>query len=300
MPAYAKPENQAARAVRHALALGTPRHGSHGDGRIHSVGTARDYQQALTLAARWDMAQHGSGIRTWDTQRAMDYLRERATEVSQKTLDLDRQALQILPGVGHLDRVQSLVTTRGLAQQGRAYTPDQVRLIAAAQTPQNALATEIAYAAGLRAHELYTLRPAAVQPPSAHRDWSPDRFQGRDGVRYTVIGKGGLTREVLLPQHLADRLEARRLEEPRQVTDRGIHYVQHYALGGGAAWSRSVTAASQRVLGWSTGAHGLRHSYAQERLAELQARGLTYDTARATVAQELGHFREDVTTVYLR
>ncbi len=41
----------------------------------------------------------------------------------------------------------------------RAYSPDQVALIAAAQQPANALATAIALAAGLRAHELLTLAP---------------------------------------------------------------------------------------------------------------------------------------------
>ena len=117
---------------------------------------------------------------------------------------------------------------------------------------------------------------------------------------YTVEGKGGLVREVLIPRELAERLEARRLEAPQRITDRGIHYTPHYDLGAGKAWSQSFTTASERALGWSTGAHGLRHSYVQERMNELQERSMTYRAALSTVSQELGHFREDITEVYLR
>jgi integrase len=53
-------------------------------------------------------------------------------------------------------------------------------------------------------------------------------------------------------------------------------------------------------LGFSNGGHGLRHSYAQERVAELQQQGMRYDQAKATVAQEVGHFDKDTTEAYLR
>ena len=78
------------------------------------------------------------------------------------------------------------------------------------------------------------------------------------------------------------------------------HYTQHYDLGGGHAWSQSVSAASQLELGWSTGAHGLRHGYAQDRVGELQGSGHGHDSALETVSQEMGHFRPDITRVYLR
>ncbi|MDN4711067.1 site-specific integrase, partial [Vibrio parahaemolyticus] len=65
-------------------------------------------------------------------------------------------------------------------------------------------------------------------------------------------------------------------------------------------WSNSFSAASKRVLGWSEGAHGLRHSYAQERMHELQKAGFNRDLALETVSQEMGHFRPEITEVYLR
>ena len=88
--------------------------------------------------------------------------------------------------------------------------------------------------------------------------------------------------------------------DPVTIRDRGIVYRQHYDLGGGNAWSKSFSEASTRALGRSHGAHGLRHSYAQERMAELQSCGFDYAAAREIVSQELGHFRGDVVEVYLR
>ena len=304
MPVFRKPANQAAKAVRRVLALKTPRHGSHDDGKIHSVGTARSYQQALTRVAEWMRERRdNNGLERLTSEEARAYLEERSLVVRQKTLDQERQALQILPLVGKLERIKShpdLKPTR-LATEGRAYTPEQVEMIAQAQAPRNALATRIAYASGVRAHELLTLLPAAERPASDHREWSSERFDGRDGFRlYTVEGKGGLKREVSLPVYLAEQLETCRLRKPERVTDRGVHCSQHYDLGGGNAWSKSFSTASKRELGWSTGAHGLRHSYAQDRVEELHGDGHEHASALEMVSQELGHFRPDITRVYLR
>ena len=127
------------------------------------------------------------------------------------------------------------------------------------------------------------------------------KFEGReDGSRYVVTGKGGLIREVQLPSHLAARLEAQRLATPRPVTDRHVYYQQHYAIGGGQPWSMAVSRAAKAALGWSTGAHGLRHAYAQERVTELQTLEHSQKVANETVSQELGHFRPEITTTYLR
>lgn len=283
---------------RHEAKLNNTLHGSQSTGRIHSLRTYHKYADALKHAGQW--AKDAHGLRYLDTltaDQAREYLTTRAASgISQKQLDADRIAMGFI--VGKLERVYSTVTPD---TGTRAYTHDQARAIAAAQTPRNALATAIAYTAGLRAHELLTLRRAdTADHASAHRSWHPDRFTGRSGERYLVTGKGGLVREVLIPEKLAARLETRALATPRTVTDRGIHYTQRYDLAGGNAWSRSTTDAAERALGWSTGAHGLRHAYAQQRLSELQGQGKNYAEAREIVSQEMGHFRGDVVEVYLR
>ncbi|MYD49923.1 MAG: site-specific integrase [Dehalococcoidia bacterium] len=181
---------------------------------------------------------------------------------------------------------------------GRAYRPEQIRMVAAAQNPRNGLSTLIAHAAGLRSHELLTLARPEEQPPD-RRPARPEKFDGRPGRDYTVIGKGGLVRLVRLPDQLADRLEERRRDEPLRVTDRGIHYLSWYDVAGGTPWSVSFSGASKRALGWTAGAHGARHAYAQERMDELQ-RTLVRADALETVSQELGHFRPEITETYLR
>ncbi len=91
----------------------------------------------------------------------------------------------------------------------------QVGDIASNQSVRTGLATRITCGAGSRAHELLTLRRKSEQPASTHRKWSNKRFSGRIGEAYTVVGKGGLVREIRLPGHLARALEDVRLAEPQ-------------------------------------------------------------------------------------
>ena len=296
MPSFRSAGAQAEHAVSCKLSLGQGRHDNQNDGRIHSLGTARSYEQALKGFAEYIQANQLGDLASVTVEEALQYLEERAEEVAQKTLDLDRQAIQMHLGV-QLDVVKSEVETR---LSTRSYTPEQVARVAAAQSERNSLATQLAYDAGLRAHELLTIQPADERSASAHRQWSDDRFTGRSGVRYTVEGKGGLVREVLVSDHLAAQLEEKRFAEPHQVSDRGVHYMQHYDIGGGRSWSQSFSAASRRALGFSNGAHGLRHGYVQGRMKELQSAGMRYVEAKGAVAQEVGHFAQKTTGAYLR
>lgn len=284
---------------RHAAKQAQGTKGSRSTGQIHSLATFHKYMAALTRAGEW--ARECSGLRhlkAFTPELAQQYLSDRAAQgIGQKQLDADRNALEFITGKGGLDRETALNKTE---LHSRAYTPEQIRLITQHQSPRNALATELAWRAGMRAHELLTLQRSGEVQASTHRHWSRERFLGREGERYIVTGKGGLRREVLVPGHLVQRLEACRLSAARTVSDRGIRYRQHYDLGGGNAWSKSYSDASTRALGWSHGAHGLRHSYAQERMRELQGQGKPYTEARELLSQELGHFRGEIVEVYLR
>lgn len=308
MAKFAKPAKQAASVMKRLQ-------GTH----IRSVGTVRNYEQRLERITAYLQENRLGSLREMTPAGALDYLRQRATVVGQKTLDMERQALQAMmqhvtnklaPGQT-LEVIKSTATARKgtagqptlgrrLADQARAYSREQMALIAARQAPHNALATEIAHAAGLRAHELLSLRRTHHQAPD-ERPAHKLKFSGirETTISYTVHGKGGLTREVRIPIPLARRLETIRLSEPRTVKDRGINYQQFYGIGGGQPWSKSVSAASKAALGWSTGAHGLRHTYAQERMATLQ-RHLPRKEALEVVSQEMGHFRPEITEVYLR
>ena len=298
MPSFRSPKEQAQHAVSQRVAFKESRHDNKGDGLIHAVGTARGYQQSLAKFAEFVQENRLGDLKSATPAVAQAYLAERQESgLSQKTLDLDRQALQC-----HLQ--QSLERVHAIKEthlSTRSYTPAQIQEIATHQGEKNSLATQITHAAGLRAHELQTIRPTSERPPSTHRQWDSERFTGREGVKYTVEGKGGLVREVLIPRSLATRLEATRFTNgPISIVDRGVNYQKHYDIGSGKNWSTSFSRVSVNQLGWSNGGHGLRHSYAQERMSELQGGGFGYSQALATVAQELGHFSPATTEAYLR
>jgi len=270
-------------------------------GTIRSLGTARNYTQALTPVAEYAKV-HSLSLRDLTRDHCDLYLAERGEDVGQKTLDMERQAIQqLLYLTGESNNKQRLYAVSEFEQilHGRAYTPVQVEMIWSRQHVHNSLATELAYKAGLRAHELLTIRPKTEQPADP-RPTLKSKFAGRTGVLYTVRGKGGLVRDVLLPNDLAERLERRRLASPRKVYDREIYYTQFYNISGGNTFSSSFNQASNRALEWSTGAHGLRHSYAQERMNELQKLGFSRAISLETVSQEMGHFRPFITETYLR
>ena len=174
---FRSPEKQAEKSVSRVLALGQPRHGNQDDGKIHSVGTARAYQQALTGVAQW-LKSSGDhmGLNHITTVQAQTYLEHRAEKVGQKSLDLDRQALRILPSL-NCDALVRVFTQAdrpaGLAERSRAYTQGQRELVHESLTSRQQLAAEIVYATGLRASEMLTIRLIAEQPVSNHRRWGP-------------------------------------------------------------------------------------------------------------------------------
>ena len=264
---------------------------------LKSQGSERNYQQALTGVAQFIKEERLGDLRGLNKEIAERYLEMRSQEVGQKTLDLDRQAMQTLIG----EKLAVVKSEQSQTLQSRAYTSEQAQMVASAQSEKHSLATQIAENAGLRAHEIYTLRPIEERQADTHREYRDDRFTGRENISiYTVEGKGGLCREVAIDKELANKLEERRLAEPKTVYDRDIGYRTQYDIGGGQNWSNSFSAASNRELGWSNGAHGLRHEFAQERMNALQGAGYGYKEALEIVSQEMGHFRPEITEVYLR
>ncbi|WP_330208941.1 site-specific integrase [Pseudomonas sp. Z13] len=288
---FAKPTSQA-KALSKAM---------YNANQISGLGTSHSYEASLKLAAQWLKSNGRGSLYEMSPKAAKQYLNERAKEVGQKTLDRDRQALQaVLRATGRFNpkgRISVIQAEKQQVLKSRNYTDQQWRLIAEHQTPRNALSTELVAVSGLRAHELLTLRPAVEQPMS-QRPADPAKF--RPGVRYTVVGKGGLIREISIPPELAKRLETYRRDKAVTRIDRKIHYKSYYDIGGGQAWSQSFAQASKVALDFSNGGHGLRHTYAQERHRELQILLGDNDRAKQIVSQEVGHFRPEITETYLR
>ena len=272
---------------------------------LSSVGTVRNYEQALTRVAEYIQTERLGHLREMTPERAVSYLEERGQKVGQSTLNMERQALQCMMQnvTNKLDQGQTLTVIKSEldeAIKSRAYTAEQINAITDRMTEKNSLPTEICHAAGIRAHEIYTLRTIAEKRPNI-REAHSEKFSGRNGKHYTVTGKGGLIREVIIPTELAKILESHRLTKTERITDRGIHYDRAYNINGGQKLSASFSSASQRAVGFTNGIHGIRHTYAQERMGELMRESkLAYSDSRLIVSQELGHFRPDITEVYLR
>lgn len=303
MGTHRNPEKQAEYVIRLISGINTSRHRNKNENLLHSLNTIRNTREVCVACAKW-MQETGNyqGLHKINRELAIEYLEYRSEFVVQSTLNRDRVALQHIPSLNdnRLPNIKSELGAGNLSTRSRRYTPDQIKMILERQSSLNALSTELAFRCGLRSVELITIARPIEQPTSGHRDWTKQRFSGRKGVIYTVIGKGGLCREVLVPYDLVSRLEKLRHSNPVRTVNRGIFYTQRYNISGGQSWSQSFSAASTKALGWSNGAHGCRHSYAQQRIEELQQLGFYYDDALKIVSEELGHFRTEITEVYLR
>jgi len=276
-------------------------------GKQSSIGTSRAYEQSLKQLAQHLKDTRQGDLKSVNRDQVENWLRHRAEEVGQKQLDQDRQATQAwlsyrynqeirIPRSEHKTRLDE---SKNLANQSRVYEPQQLDRIQSRLSDHNSLAVQICRETGARAHEVGTIARPSEQPPN-DRNWREDKFSGKDGISYTVQGKGGLTREVKLSRETADRLEQQRKDQPTSERDRGINYQSRYNVASGQSLSQAFTRASKAELGWSAGLHGLRHVYAQDRLDKMQEQGYTYTEAKEVVSQEVGHFREQTTEEYLR
>jgi len=293
MAKFASPKKQASSIIK--LLQGT---------EIKSVGTVRNYQNALTRVAEYLSENKLGSLRSLDKITAESYLQNRATQVGQSQLNMERQAMQkmmlvITNNLEINDKLKVIKSEKISSLVGRSYTSLQVKMICNSQYEKNSLSTEIVLDSGIRSHELYTLLPSNERKADI-RPSSTAKFDGREGNKYTVVGKGGLVREIMMSQLLSKQFEAKRFHTPIDIIDRGVKYQQHYDINAGARWSNSFSHASKKILGHSNGGHGLRHTYAQNRMDELMSLGYSRQQSLEIVSQELGHFRSKITEVYLR
>jgi len=304
MSSFRSPEQQA-----HWAAVKMQGHNAKSErqtpGEQSSVGTNRNYEQSLKQLARYLHETRQGDLRSVEEKQVREFLEKQKQEVGQKQLDQHRQASQAWLSHKSEQKIKiprseyktQLDESKNLANQSRIYEDQQVDRIQSRLTYKNELGVQIARETGARAHEVGTIARPSEQPPN-DRGWRNDRFEGKEGVTYTVHGKGGLVREVKMSHETADRLEQQRRDQPITEKDRGINFTSRYNVGCGQSLSQAFTRASKSELGWSAGLHGLRHVYAQDRLDKMQEQGYTYTEAREVVSQEVGHFREQTMEEY--
>jgi integrase len=293
------PKTAARLQVRPQVAHGLSRHHQRAiaDRKVTSIGTERSHVSALTVFAKWLLSDSGKHLKNATAADAIRYLTERSKTVRQKTLDLDRQALNM--NFRFPSKLKYVLSEISTCPKDRAYTKSQLSLLLDRAPAALRLSIELSVYAGLRSMELITIAPQVSLLPS-DRVWHSSRFDGRAGDEsFTVHGKGGLRREVKLNVALASRLVEMAHHEPLRVTHRETHLASYFDLIGGHAFCSKFGRLSKSVLGFSHGAHGLRHSFAQDRYLQLVCRGHDPTAALEILAQEMGHFSVTNTLTYL-
>lgn len=265
---------------------------------VCSVLTEKAHVSAIRGFAEWLLETQCRHLKNASLVDADLYLHERSQKCAQRTVDLDRQALN-----QHLMKDQKLAYAKSkipAREIDRALTHEQIMLLVKRASPRLALSIAMAYSGGLRAMELLTIAPLGVLKIST-RKWHHLLYLGREHCSgFVVHGKGGLIREVKLEPDVAEFLENVKLTVPAEVDNRGADLKSYYKLVGGKQFTDQFSRLSKKVLGFTRGPHCLRHSFAQHRLLNLLTHGLTLNTAVDVLSQELGHFAQKNTFSYLK
>jgi len=120
-----------------------------------------------------------------------------------------------------------------------------------------------------------------------------DEVRGEVGVISLKSGdaKGGKARDIIVSKETYEKIESYVRQHDKLAVER--HERQNLR--------ETIREAANNTDQKYTGAHGLRHSYAQERVSELQNdAGKSYLDAIAQVSKEMGHERPSITEHYLK
>lgn len=291
--------NKSIQTKAHQLVVCKTQHGEilHDQKPIRSIGTERAYKYCIAQFLDWRQFACLPLLGPFMETEMHEYLNDQSEILGQSALDQHRQALQTVFSVW----LNPICSLKNEVLQSKDLTKEQLLKVLQSQSDLTALSTLVCLDAGLRAHELLTLKPADIQPPSAGRSWRNDLFYARKDFReFTVLGKGGLCRRVAVSDTLAIELELYRQHESIERTDREIHRSSTFRLNGGQSFSQSFSRTSLATLGFSLGAHCLRHIFAKNRFFELRRADKSVGDALHIVSQECGHFRPQITLTYLQ
>lgn len=262
---------------------------------ITGIGTEVAYRNSITVFSFWLWDTDRKKLRTATIDDAKEWLRIRSGSVVQKTLDLDRQAL----ANKFRTRLQFVMSEVPTFPVWRPYSAGQIKMLIQGTSANLALSIAICSIAGLRSMELISICRASDHEEST-RDWVEGRFAGRESwAVFIVQGKGNLWREVRCPPAIAEELETHRRSAPVRVRNRERDHWSYYNITSGQSFCQAFSRLSKKALGWSHGAHGLRHTFAVSRLFELRQLGLERIKSLKILAGELGHFSISTTQGYL-
>lgn len=167
------------------------------------------------------------------------------------------------------------------ADPHRAYENPH-ELVAAIDKTDHALGAKIQLEGGARIHEMSLIKEAQL------KGLSQDSVTGEKVGVIEVQGKGGKVRDIQVSEATYNQLA-------NYIAERGGRFGVDKA-----GYRDSLMTAAAMTDQTYTGSHGLRWSYAQERMSTAQEKGQTYEQAMSHVSHEMGHTRADITEHYLR
>lgn len=150
-----------------------------------------------------------------------------------------------------------------------------------AYSQRYALVATIQHQSGARVHEANNIREHQL------KGFVTDKVTGETRGAIQVSGKGGKTRDLLVSKDTYSRV-ASYIEREGKFTFAENTYREML--------KQAAHTSEQKYQG----THGLRWSFARERLSTIKGAGYSREDALKAVSQELGHERTDITNHYLR
>lgn len=276
---------------------------------LRSDRTVTRYQGDLGRAAEYIQAQFNiKKLKDITSEQAQTFVNKLLADgIRVRTVQGYAKALQLLPSVQKLDVPSRADDPLDKPKDTRAYTLNQITEIQShLKTPQAKLATQIILESGCRTKDLASLCLAEERPLARARidQLHTDRFTGReDWIKVSFIGKGGHQYISTISPQTAQTLSQYRLATPRDFRERNQENIvtkQYYDLPAGLKLSKQWSETAFWSLGLKRGLHGLRHTFAQQRVRDLQNTGMTWQKALECVSQQMGHYRASEVMTYLR
>lgn len=167
------------------------------------------------------------------------------------------------------------------ADPHRAYGSPE-RIIGAIGNVKHQIAAQSQLESGARVHEISLVKSDQL------RGLDQDRVTGEKYGRIEIQGKGGKIRELRVSLTTYEKISNTIKAEGKFSIDKNEYRTD---------LRRACESSGEKY----TGSHGLRWTYAQDRMESLQAeQGKSYEESLQEVSHDLGHERPDITEHYLR
>ena len=305
---FGNSKKAAVQEVRHRLASSGEKHGSHEIAKetgFFSQGHYKNTYLTMRSFARYLDEKKVDNLQDFGRRRVEEFLKNKVEE----GIKLE----QYKNIEGHLTKMQGVLKTYfekrgieknlGIIDRAKNYSRDYAKehlekgvearsyedpkaIIDNLHREDHKLVATIQLEAGARINEASLIDGRRMGGITEH--------QGREvGVIHLQPGdaKGGLSRDLYLSRETYEKVSA-------YVIDHGKLHIEKG--GQRDVYRDAIREAAATTDQKYTGSHGLRHNFAQNRMAELESSGMGHRVALTQVSIEMGHFREDITQHYLR